>query len=129
MSPEELADLKKEVKLDFEKLDKDKNGKLSQAEMAKEMEEPPAPEENDMSAMEEGAEEKDTEEGMERTLGDEAMDEQQMAQHMLEELDKDKDGFVSLAEFQGEDMDGVEEADKEEKKKGMQEDFKRSDKN
>merc|ERR1712014_492583 len=99
--------MKKEMKLTFDKLDEDKNGLLSQAEMAKEMKEPPAPEENEMSAMEEGAEEQ----GMEGTEGDSAMDEKQMAREMMEELDKDKDGSLSFKEFLGDDIDGAEEAE------------------
>jgi len=124
MSPEELADTRREQKLSFDKLDEDKNGKLSQAELAKEMEEPPAPEDDEMSAMEEGAEEQD----MEGTEGDEAVDVKHMAQQVMEDLDKDKDGFVSLKEFEGENLDGAEELDEETKKEVLKE-FQNADKN
>merc|ERR1712039_362761 len=97
MSPDELADMHKEMKVNFDKLDEDKSGKLSQAEMAKAW----------------------------STEGDGAMDEKQM---VMEELDKDKDGFLSLEEFQGDAMDDVE-TDGEELKKGLEEDFRKADKN
>merc|ERR1740127_49760 len=97
MSPDELADMNKEMKVNFDKLDEDKSGKLSQAEMAKAW----------------------------GTEVDGAMDEKQMA---IAELDKDKDGFLSLEEFQGDAMDDVE-TDREELKKGLEEDFRKADKN
>merc|ERR1719215_681891 len=122
MSPEELAEMKQEMKVNFDKLDSDKNGKLSQAEMAAEMEDTTLPEESEMSAMEEGAEEQDTEQSMDDAEGNEAMDEKQAVQQMMEELDKDKDGSLSLEEFLGDEME-------EEMKKEMQGDFQKTDKN
>merc|ERR1712107_863767 len=59
------------------------------------------------------------------TEGDSAMDE---TRKMMEELDKDKDGFLSFKEFLGDDIDGAEEAE-DEMKKSMQEDFAKADKN
>merc|ERR1712014_134983 len=74
--------------------------------------------------MEEGAEEQD----IEGTEGDEAVDVKHMAQQMMEDLDKDKDGFVSLKEVGSENVDGAEEAD-EETKKAVLEEFRNADKN
>lgn len=130
MSSEDLEEMKKEMRHSFTVLDEDNNGKLSQTELAKELEDPLASEENEMSAMEEGAEEQDMEQRMEDAEEDDVMDEQQMdeqqwAQEMMEELDKDKDGQLSFAEFEGEEIDVIGEADKDE----MHKDFRKADKN
>jgi len=125
MSAEELAKAKEEVKADFEKLDEDKNGRLNQTELAKDTE-GVAPEEDDMSAMEDGAEEQDAEEGtegegdseedqgMEEGTEDEdeadepddaglleegEMTEEQAAEQMMASLDTNKDGSLSLQEY------------------------------
>merc|ERR1740121_957435 len=68
---------------------------------------------------------------MEGADGYKAMDENQMTQHMMEDLDTDKDGQLSLKEFEGEEInvDAGEESEREEMKKAVQEDFKNADKN
>jgi hypothetical protein len=196
----EVEAMKQESKVTSEKLDEDKNGKLSQAEPAKEVEpedkaessEPEeaameaGSEEDDMeagaadaaepeaevsameevaedddveagadadedpeaeeSAREEGAEEDDVEAGADDDEDPEApvsflqhvADEddaeaaEQMANQMMEDLDLDKDGQLSLTEFAaGEQAEAADTEEKEESdqiKKDMQEDFTSADK-
>eukprot|EP00930_Biecheleria_cincta_P026913 TRINITY_DN1891_c0_g1_i5.p1 TRINITY_DN1891_c0_g1~~TRINITY_DN1891_c0_g1_i5.p1 ORF type:complete len:230 (+),score=82.67 TRINITY_DN1891_c0_g1_i5:56-745(+) len=145
MEPEQLAEMKKDVKDSFDELDGNKDGKLSQEEMAKEVAEPPlppmdeppaeqtderpaseasrespAPEESHVAAMEEVADAYSADQDSAEMSSD------QIAKKIMGERDDDKDGQLTFEEFLG-SMDGTEEA--EQSKQDIQVDFKKADKN
>eukprot|EP00930_Biecheleria_cincta_P026914 TRINITY_DN1891_c0_g1_i6.p1 TRINITY_DN1891_c0_g1~~TRINITY_DN1891_c0_g1_i6.p1 ORF type:complete len:232 (+),score=84.73 TRINITY_DN1891_c0_g1_i6:56-751(+) len=147
MEPEELGEMKKDAKQNFDKLDRDKDGKLTQEEMAKEVVEPPAPpmdeppaeqtderpapeesqesfapEESHVAAVEEVADAYGTEQDSDEISSD------QLATELMDERDGDQDGQLSFEEFLG-GMDDVEEDEQVQFKQDIQVDFKKADKN